>query len=597
MELPTYTSIWRIERRLYKLYDFRLPMPLPVSQITVFAGIFVPYVVALGLLGVPFNHTLIWLYVLPPGVATWLVTRPVLEGKRLPELVRSQIRFLAEPKALRRMAPYADWQMVVVTGRVWRLAPELSAQVAEDSADLVFTRVAEDVTDPDAALEPRRVQPRRVREAWDLAEPGRIHHAGTERDERLVVEPGAYPEPGRVSARRSAGNPPMQLLRQPGDSNVRSPRRRASGRPAITLRGAGAKAVRPLTVEEALAGPSVRRGESRPRQVVVVPGGYRPGNADQVGRDRARAQLPLDGHRRIVVLGCTVGGGQTTTALFAAETLASLRSGKIAVQDLTGAGGMAARAASRPALSHAASLAQSALTVLTEAPGVAGERDAAADVAAFERASAEYQMVFADPAASAVPRLLASTDLLLLVAPASEAAPAAIAMTLEWLDAHGHSDLVHGGVMVLNGVSRRSISHVSQAERICVGRLRAIVRVPWDDLLAQASAGAARLDRGRPSATRPSAVDGGHAAGERGRADGPGKRGGQRWSGILSPAAFGAYTALAGVLVAALGGRAESGPAEVGAAEARVAEARAAKAGRAEPRPERGPEPDRSAVR
>ena len=31
MDLPTYTSIWRIEKRLYKLYDFRLPMPVPVG--------------------------------------------------------------------------------------------------------------------------------------------------------------------------------------------------------------------------------------------------------------------------------------------------------------------------------------------------------------------------------------------------------------------------------------------------------------------------------------------------------------------------------------------------------------------------------------
>ena len=35
MELPTYTSIWRIEKRLYKLYDFRLPMPLPVGLVAV----------------------------------------------------------------------------------------------------------------------------------------------------------------------------------------------------------------------------------------------------------------------------------------------------------------------------------------------------------------------------------------------------------------------------------------------------------------------------------------------------------------------------------------------------------------------------------
>ncbi|WP_425548882.1 hypothetical protein, partial [Actinomadura meridiana] len=30
MDLPTYTNIWRIEKRLYKLYDLRLPMPLPL---------------------------------------------------------------------------------------------------------------------------------------------------------------------------------------------------------------------------------------------------------------------------------------------------------------------------------------------------------------------------------------------------------------------------------------------------------------------------------------------------------------------------------------------------------------------------------------
>jgi len=28
VDLPTYTNIWRIEKRLYKLYDFRLPAPL-----------------------------------------------------------------------------------------------------------------------------------------------------------------------------------------------------------------------------------------------------------------------------------------------------------------------------------------------------------------------------------------------------------------------------------------------------------------------------------------------------------------------------------------------------------------------------------------
>ncbi len=108
MELPTYTSIWRIEKRLYKLYDFRLPMPLPVGQIVVFAAITVPYVILLTLFGLPFNHTLFWVYVLPPGVLTWLATRPVLESKRLPELIMSQVRYLGEPSNWCRMAPVAN---------------------------------------------------------------------------------------------------------------------------------------------------------------------------------------------------------------------------------------------------------------------------------------------------------------------------------------------------------------------------------------------------------------------------------------------------------------------------------------------------------
>ena len=120
MDLPTYTNIWRIEKRLYKLYDFRLPMPLPINWIAVFAGITVPYVVLLIAIGLPFNHTLLWLYVLPPGVLTWLTTRPVIEGKRLPELVESQVRYLTEPRTWVRLTPLAEKDQMILSARVWR---------------------------------------------------------------------------------------------------------------------------------------------------------------------------------------------------------------------------------------------------------------------------------------------------------------------------------------------------------------------------------------------------------------------------------------------------------------------------------------------
>ena len=55
MELPTYTNIWKIEKRLYKLYDFRLPMPLPVGQVAVFVAIAVPYMLILTIAGMPFT--------------------------------------------------------------------------------------------------------------------------------------------------------------------------------------------------------------------------------------------------------------------------------------------------------------------------------------------------------------------------------------------------------------------------------------------------------------------------------------------------------------------------------------------------------------
>ncbi len=118
MDLPTYTNIWRIEKRLYKLYDFRLPAPLPITWIGVFTAITVPYVVFLIAIGLPFNHTLVWLYILPPGALTWLTTRPVIESKRLPELVSSQLRYIAEPRAWCRMAPFAEKDEILVTARV-----------------------------------------------------------------------------------------------------------------------------------------------------------------------------------------------------------------------------------------------------------------------------------------------------------------------------------------------------------------------------------------------------------------------------------------------------------------------------------------------
>jgi hypothetical protein len=299
---------------------------------------------------------------------------------------------------------------------------------------------------------------------------------------------------------------------------------------------------RPLrVVERALRGPADKRADSWHDRVVVVPGGHRPGRPDFQQRDRARAELPVAGSRRIVVLGCTVGAGQTMTTLMTGEVLASVRDEPVAVLDLnSGRGSLAERADSRPAVAagqapagpghlHHSSAPSRLAVISSDAAEVAGPPDEAGrDVARiFEMISARYCLTLADPAASAVPRVLAIADQLVLVAPASQDAARAIAMTLEWLDAHGHAGLARNSATVINGVSRQTMTHVEQAEAVARGRCRAIVRVPWDDQLRNPG----RDRRAGADPLAPLARPGGR---------------------LLGPAAVQAYTALAGVLVAGL---------------------------------------------
>ena len=93
-----------------------------------------------------------------------------------------------------------------------------------------------------------------------------------------------------------------------------------------------------------------------------------------------------------------------------------------------------------------------------------------------------------DPGAAGLTRLLKVTDQLVVVVPANVDAAGALADTRDWLDNNGHADLAMQSVTVINGVSRRSLPDVESAESIARGRSRAIVRVPWDDMLPVAAA-------------------------------------------------------------------------------------------------------------
>src|SRR6266487_1913636 len=415
-------------------------MPLPVGQIAVFTAIAIPYVIILTVLGLPFNHTSFWLYVLPPGVLAWLATRPVLESKRLPELIVSQVRYLGEPRTWCRLAPLAEKDEVLVVARVWCRAAEAPAELAARRAAgpagrrilaapkrvvtatarlaaaepawpaAAAVRPATGAHARPAAIEQQRAPaaagawaPARIPAAGPAPAAGRVQAAGHAQAAgpqrpaqaagrvpaaapptaaHLPVIPAAavgQPLPQPPAARSpAAARPPAAGIRPAVDAPVaRSPaadvppaRPPAAGVPVARSPAADVPPARPpaaaapaaspphvtvtgdrpdgrplRVVERALRGPADSRGDGWHDRVVVVPGGHRPGRPDFQQRDRPRAQLPVPGCRRLVVLGCTVGAGPTMTALLTGEVLASLRDEQIAVLDLNpGTGSLAQRA-------------------------------------------------------------------------------------------------------------------------------------------------------------------------------------------------------------------------------------------------------------
>ncbi len=287
MELPTYTNIWKIEKRLYKLYDFRLPMPLPVGQAAAFLAIAIPYVVILTMAGMPFSHTWVWLYVLPPGILAWLATRPVLEGKRLPELVLSQLRYLSEPRTWCRMAPLAEKDQLFVTARVWRLpaavplaAMDNVARVASSSAATAPV-VAATVHAVDRAVLAVRTRDsacggraREVAAAFVLARSTRPGSVTTDGGTPGNPNEGIRPRPSGVAnpARRS---PPVPS------------RRPASSQPAVSRPALSQPAVsRPAVKQRAVSRPAASQATAISQPRVSQPEASQPARQRQLGHVR-----------------------------------------------------------------------------------------------------------------------------------------------------------------------------------------------------------------------------------------------------------------------------------------------------------------------
>lgn len=121
MQLRTYTGLWNVKKRLYKFYDVNLPYPVTLSQIGIFFGSAVPWMLFLNIINFPFKSPLHVVWLAPPALLTWYSNRPVAEEKLLSEYVISQVGFWLSPKTYAALEPTSDKPVVVhISGVVWR---------------------------------------------------------------------------------------------------------------------------------------------------------------------------------------------------------------------------------------------------------------------------------------------------------------------------------------------------------------------------------------------------------------------------------------------------------------------------------------------
>jgi MinD-like ATPase involved in chromosome partitioning or flagellar assembly len=265
------------------------------------------------------------------------------------------------------------------------------------------------------------------------------------------------------------------------------------------------------SIERALSGPARDLNASWGGKVKVVTGngaGLGPGARDQEAQDRNRARLPVAQPSRILILGCTSGAGQSVTALMTASMLASLREQPVAAVDLHD--GTLARYRAPAAWLEELLAGQPPQQIRPARPDglhpTPKPSPARLDVVASHeplkdgdeiklavQLNRHYPLTLLDPGAATLTRLLKVTDQLVVVVPANVDAAGALADTRDWLDNNGHAELAMQSVTVINGVSRRSLPDVESAESIARGRSRAIVRVPWDDMLPVAAANPSTL--------------------------------------------------------------------------------------------------------
>ncbi|MFI7063042.1 AAA family ATPase [Kribbella sp. NPDC050124] len=237
----------------------------------------------------------------------------------------------------------------------------------------------------------------------------------------------------------------------------------------------------------------------------------------------ARVRTPLRAPRRVVTLSRKGGAGKTTTTLMLGHTLAMHRGDRVVALDANPDAGSLIYRVQRESPATVTNLLGERTTITKYAdlraytsqtssrleviasdddPTISqalGERDYRA---ALDLLTVHYNLILVDTGTgildSAVQGILREADQIVVVMPPALDGARVAAGTLDWLDQHGHGDLVESAVAVINTTRSRSRRiQLDAIESHFAARCAGTVRIPWDPALDIGAA--TELDELRPA--------------------------------------------------------------------------------------------------
>ena len=122
VNLPTYSRLFEVERKLYKIFDLELPRPVGLLEAAAFLATLTVVIIIMTLLGQGLNASNAFMYVVPPGVAAWVVSQQfdITDAKRPHRWMVGQLKYLVEPRHLVRLDSQSEPARFRVERSYWQ---------------------------------------------------------------------------------------------------------------------------------------------------------------------------------------------------------------------------------------------------------------------------------------------------------------------------------------------------------------------------------------------------------------------------------------------------------------------------------------------